>query len=154
MGKAVIFETADTIMTTARSKIQEARDQVVAKASDGHSHNVFIVVHMFDHIWTEIFGTIIAPYLTPLSDLEDLDTVWVLWVPYHVTVWSKRANEWFNVVFTSLDPPDSDSHGLGDIQDADNYFMSKIGVKNPSPYVFGISADQDPDQVDPGGRGA
>jgi hypothetical protein len=39
--------------------------------------NVFLVVHLLDYLTAECFKeVVIGPYLDPLEDLDDIDTVW------------------------------------------------------------------------------
>ena len=44
--------------------------------------NVFLVVHPLNYVTAESFRNyVLGPYLEPLEDIGDLDTVWVLWPP-------------------------------------------------------------------------
>jgi hypothetical protein len=81
---------------------------------------------------------VIGPYLDPLQDVGDLDTVWVLWHPHHLTMWSRERHEWINLLF-EMRNPDEESGQLPVLQDAEQYFFTRTGYTGSSPYLFMVS---------------
>jgi hypothetical protein len=75
--------TAKDVPCDARPWLLNARSQLHRKTSSGStSMNAFLVIHPFDYVTTECYSHyIIGPYLDPLEDVSDLDTVWILWSP-------------------------------------------------------------------------
>jgi hypothetical protein len=67
--------------------------------------NVFLVVHLLDYLTAEAFKDfVIGPYLDPLEDVDDIDTVWLLWPPHHLVMWSSERHEWMNLMFDAMNP--------------------------------------------------
>ena len=121
-------------------------DQLQRKISgDGTSMNVFLVVHPLDYFTAESFRDyVIGPYLEPLEDIGDLDTVWVLWPPHHLTVWSRERHEWINLLFELMNP-DEEPTELPVLQDAEQEFLTRIGHTDPSPYYFMATYQEEAD---------
>jgi hypothetical protein len=126
--------------------LQRARQGLLRKTSDGVSRNIFLVIHMFDRLAAEtIESPIIGPALAPLDLEPDIDTVWVLWVPDHLTVWSTRERVWKDLFFSAANPDELASESpkpLTVLQDAEAEFLSTIGYSAGSPYLFGLSAGE------------
>jgi hypothetical protein len=74
--------------------IKKARSQLVRKSPPNHSRNVFLISHLLDHPYVEVMEPVVAHALDPLSDIEDLETVWLLWAPLHLVVWSTANQTW------------------------------------------------------------
>ena len=140
---------AKDVLHDARPWLVAAREQLQRKISgDGTSTNVFLVVHPLDYVTAESFRDyVIGPYLEPLEDIGDLDTVWVLWPPHHLTVWSRERHEWINLLFELMNP-DEEPTELPVLQDAEQEFLTRIGHTDPSPYYFMATYQQaDPESL-------
>jgi hypothetical protein len=120
-------------------------DQLGHKTSVDTSRNAFLVIHPFDHVTAECLTEyVIGPYLDPLEDVGDLDTVWVLWAPDHLTVWSDDGHEWINLLFDVLNPDEAAERSqkpslLAILQEAEQYFFTRTGYTDGSPYLFKAS---------------
>ncbi len=60
----------------------------------------------------------LRPALDPLEDVDDLDTVWALWHPNHLTMWSRKRDEWINLLFDLMNPDEKpgDLPALQDVE--------------------------------------
>ena len=146
-----LVRAANDVLREAGPLISSARKQLHRKNS-ADSKNIFIVMHLFDHMIAEGFNAVIAPLLDPLSGVEDIDTVWVLWPFEHLTVWSSERSEWTELLFSGvlsrsttvppaeLDDLERELDGLTILQGAEQYFLTRIGHTGGSPYLFGFSA--------------
>ena len=100
---------ANDVLREADPWVRRAWDQLRRKTSPGTSLNVFLVIHPFDYMITEcLTEPVIGMYLDPLEDVSDLDTVWVLWAPDHLTVWSYARHEWINLLFDNMNPDETE----------------------------------------------
>jgi hypothetical protein len=141
-----VFFTANQVLDFAAGQIEKAESQIVRKTSDRYSRNVFVVVHFLDYSWVEVFSLFLAAHLKPLTLSKDIDSVWVLWVPDEITVWSSNLNDWLNFKFGSLDPNKGSADDVDNIQDAEQYFFERIGYSGGSPFVWDFkSSDNNSD---------
>ena len=80
--------------------------------------------------------------LPKLSPTVDLDSLWILWHPDKLAMWSRVDQRWTDVLFALLhnpphtSPEDSDTS----LQDAEAAFLTAINYKLDSPWQFGFSA--------------
>jgi hypothetical protein len=128
------------VLTELRPLLERARKRLSTKliGANSTSRNVFLVVHPFDHLALELKHGIIGPLLPPLSDIGELNTVWVLWVPDHLAVWSHECQTWISVM-VSLDDVSADR--LSPLQVAEARFLDSRGDKGSSPYLFTLSKE-------------
>ena len=142
---------ANDVLHAAGPWLLRARNQLRRKTSDGVSMNAFLVIHPLDYVTAECLNEyVIGPYLDPLEDVGDLDTVWVLWPPHHLTVWSRERREWLNLLFDCMNPDETAARSrhpipLPILQDAEQYFLTRTGHIGRSPYFFRASYEE----VDP-----
>jgi hypothetical protein len=131
---------AKDVLHDARPWLLRARDQLHRKVSgDGTSMNVFVVTHPLDHLTVEsLRDYVMGPYLEPLEDVGDLDTVWVLWPPHHLTMWSRERYEWINLMFDLMNPDEKPGE-FPALQAAEMYFFTRSGHTGGSPYLFTAS---------------
>ena len=134
---------ARDVLRDARPWLLDAQGQLDRKASgDGTSLNAFLVIHPFDQVTVECYRDyVIGPYLDPLDDVGDLDTVWVLWHPHHLTMWSRERHEWINLMFEAMNPDEKPGE-LPVLQDAEQYFFTRTGHIGRSPYLFIVSSGE------------
>jgi hypothetical protein len=137
----VKVETANDILASAQPLLGRAQESLSRKAGPNESQNVFLVIHPFDRFAIETYQSpVIAAALAPLN--VAVDTVWVLWVPDHLTVWSTKSNRWTDLMFTAIRPDESAKRGpssLSVLQDAESEFLTGVGHDAASPYLFGLS---------------
>ena len=145
------FETpvqaANDVLREAGPVLRRARDQLQRKTRAGTSRNIFLVIHLFDYLVAESMRPILGPLLSPLADIEGVDSVWVLWPFDHLTVWSTERRAWTDLLFNiggypAAEPSPGDDD-LDVLQDAEDYFLACVGHTGGSPYLFHISADED-----------
>ena len=67
---SVQFQTANDVLREACPLLLRAKNQLSRKTSADTSRNVFLVMHMFDHIITEGVNAVIAPLLDPPAGAE------------------------------------------------------------------------------------
>lgn len=142
---AKVRSANDILAHEGRLMIDAARAQLERKARAGHSQNIFLIALWLEHPAVEPFAEImIAHLLEPLADLHDIATVWLLWAPTHLVVWSTTTQTWTDVMFGASDIPndpdlrfDSD---LDFLQDVEGEFLARIGHTTGSPYLFRIEA--------------
>jgi hypothetical protein len=140
-------QAANDVLHKAGPVLRRARDQLQRKTSAETSRNIFLVIHLFDYFVAESMRPILGPLLDPLPDIEGVDTVWVLWPLEHLTVWSTEQRAWTDLLFNvGGDPeaeptPDDDDSDV--LQDAEDYYLARVGHTGGSPYLFHISAGGD-----------
>jgi len=130
------------VLRDARPWLLGARSQLHRKTGGATSMNAFLVIHPFDYMTVECSRDyVIGPYLDPLKDVGDLDTVWVLWHPHHLTMWSHERHEWINLLFDVTNPGEKPGE-LPVLQDAEQYFFKCTGYTGRSPYLYITSYDE------------
>jgi hypothetical protein len=138
------IKRANDVLLEARSSVRMAVDQLNKKTSAATSKNAFLLVHPFDHMAIEcIENDVIGPLLDPPEGVDDLATVWVLWVPDHLTMWSRGDHEWIDLFFRAATPEelrDHDPDRLAVLQEAEAYYLERVGRSDRSPYLFRLSS--------------
>ncbi len=136
-----IITSVNDVLQQARPQIEAARSQLLSKSEEGTSRNIFLVVHLLDHPTVECLQeTIIAHHLDPLNDVHDIDSLWVLWVPNHITLWSAQDHRWTNLIVNAINPDeDMEVDMLSVLQDVENKYLAKVGHTGGSPYLFGLT---------------
>jgi hypothetical protein len=85
--------------------------------------------------------------LNPLSDVPELDTVWVLWVPDHLSLWSRRHGRWSDLLFTGMNKNELLAPSvLSVLQDAEQDFLDRIGASDASPYLYELVSGSEDSQ--------
>lgn len=79
-----------------------------------------------------------APHLAPLPVDIHLDTVWVLWFPDHLTMWSRERGEWIELLFTTYDPRYQEESDLSVLQQVSSELLSALGYSGGDPYYFSV----------------
>lgn len=129
----------DVLAVEGRAKIDQALEQLNRKSAEDHSKNVFLIAHIFDYLIVEIDDApLIAHRLDPLGDVVGPDTIWVLWAPYWLTMWSAQHNRWVDLWFTAVNQDEDLSYmeGLDVLQHVENEFLKQTESKEKSPYIF------------------
>jgi hypothetical protein len=138
------IKRANDVLLEARSSVRRAVNQLYKKTSAATSKNVFLVVHPLDHMVIEcIEHPVIGPLLDPLEGVGDLASVWVLWVPDHLTMWSRGDHEWVDLFFGAATLEDvlaRELDRLAVLQEAEGYYLTRVGHVGRSPYRFGLSS--------------
>jgi hypothetical protein len=137
----------EVLRNEGRAMIAKAKAQLDKKSHDGHSKHVFLIAHLLDHLIVEAFdGPVIAHTLEPLEDDSGIDSVWILWAPSHLVVWSAAERTWTNLIFNGGDLQDvdfDDESGLDFLQQIEQHFLEQTSQTGGSPYVFGLVAAAD-----------
>ncbi|WP_037238981.1 hypothetical protein [Rhodococcus wratislaviensis] len=81
---------------------------------------------------------------------EDVDSVWVLFAPHCLTVWSSAIGRWTNLIFDTLKPEEDPSgdheyRELELLQQVEMDFLKQTGTSMMSPYAWGINVETDVD---------
>ena len=140
-----VVRTAEEIMRDAIPSLRSAAEALARKCPPSWSRNVFLVTHPFDHFAVEtVTDDMVAPGLKPLSEAADMDlhTVWVLWVPDHLTMWSVAEQRWTEMFFRAINPDEdvaSRPDGLAMLQAAEATYLRRVGAKGGSPYLFRLT---------------
>jgi hypothetical protein len=135
-------QAANDVLRETGPVLRRARDQLHRKTGAETSRNIFLVIHLFDYFVSECMRPIIGPLLDPLPDIEGVDTVWVLWPLEHLTVWSNEQRAWTDLLFNVGNPEaETAPDEMDALQDAEDYFLARVGHAGGSPYLFQISAD-------------
>jgi hypothetical protein len=139
--------SVNTALHEARPTILKAKQQLDKKEKLEHSKNIFLIAHFFDHPTVECYeNLLIAHLLEPLSGLDDIDSVWVLWAPTHLVVWSSEHQEWTNLLFEAIDPsdaPPSRDRSIELLQQVEVEFLKQTNYPRESPYVFSLTTADD-----------
>jgi len=141
---SVVVQTVFEVLTDATPMLERAIRSLLNKSAEQTSKNVFLIVHPFDAVAAEVYDdlVLIGHELPRLSPTVDLDSLWILWHPDKLAMWSRDDQRWTDVLFALLhDPPftspeDSDTP----LQGAEAAFLSAIDYKSDSPWQFGFSA--------------
>jgi hypothetical protein len=141
LGIKGTVRTALDILEEARPVLASAQAGLKSKvpASDCTSRNIFLVVHPFDALAVELKHPVLGPLLPDMDDLHEIDYVWVLWVPEHLTLWSKRERGWTDLIFWATNPDEDVSSELPILQAAELRFLDARGDEGLSPYMFMIN---------------
>ena len=141
-----MMRAAKDVLREARPSLEDARNQLLSKPrGEGTSLNVFLVVHLLDYLTAECFkDVVIGPYLDPLEDVEDIDTVWVLWPPHHLVMWSSERHEWMNLMFDAMNQDEVSARqqrpiALPVLLEAEQDFLTRTGRTDRSPYFFEVT---------------
>lgn len=141
-GLETRVKAANEVLGEIGPVLRRARDQLHRKTNAKTSRNIFLVMHLFDHFAAECMQHILGPLLDPLTDIERVDTVWVLWPLEHLTVWSNEQRAWTDLLFNVGDPEaETAPDEMGALQDAEDYYLARVGHTGGSPYMFQLSAD-------------
>jgi len=137
----------NAVLREARPTVLRAKRQLDMKKRPEHSRNIFLIVHFFDYPTVECYKSqLIAHLLDPIDDLGGIDSMWVLWAPTHLVVWSSEHRQWTNLIFSAIDPsstiPDRDE-SIELLQQVELEFLKKTNYSGQSPYVFSLTAAGD-----------
>jgi hypothetical protein len=143
--RKAIVRSANDVLQEALPMVRRATSQLQRKTTLETSKNVFLVVHPLDHLVLEcIEHAVIGPLLGPMEGVDDLHSVWVLWAPDHLTVWSRNEHEWIDLLFRAATPEEArsrDPEQLAVLQEVESHFLARLGHTRGSPYRFGLSAE-------------
>jgi hypothetical protein len=147
----VQVRSAFDILTDASDQIGRAIVALNRKADAQTSKNVFLIIHMFDAVAVEAYDELplIGHRLPDVAASIDLDTLWILWHPGLLTVWSQSARRWTDVMYAvEHNPPRArPSNDMDVLQQAEDSFLAAIGHLKGSPWLFGFAPG--PDQAEP-----
>ena len=136
--------SVNAVLREARPTLLKAKRQLDTKERSEHSKNIFLIAHFFDHLTVECYeNKLIAHLLEPLRDLDGIDSVWFLWAPTHLVVWSSEHREWTNLIFDAIDPSDatpSHEESIELLQHVELEFLKQTNYPKQSPYVFSLTA--------------
>jgi len=135
-------QTARQILAQARPVLISAQEGLASKGltSDTTSKNIFLVVHPFDALAVDLKHPVLGPLLPDLGYLCDVDSVWVLWAPDRLAVWSRERQGWTDLMFNAMNPDEIPSEDLSPLQAAEVRFLDACADKSGSPYLFKIQA--------------
>jgi hypothetical protein len=141
LSTSVTTRHAADILADADALLRRAYDGLAAKTDAASSKNAFLVIHPFDHFAIETYEQLaIGPFLPDMTSYDGLDSIWVLWVPDHLSAWSKRLGGWIDLIFTAANPDEDYEPRLSVLQDAESVFLEAIGHREGSPYYFELNA--------------
>jgi hypothetical protein len=143
----VMVRSALDILADATVQIDSAIEALERRTDPKTSKNVFLIIHPFDAVAVEAYDElpVIGHQLPDVDASVDLDTLWILWHPGILTMWSQRDRRWTDVLFAvEHDPPQATrSRDLDALQQAENAFLSAIDHRKGSPWLFGFDLDSD-----------
>ncbi|WP_157517578.1 hypothetical protein [Micromonospora rifamycinica] len=147
----VLVEHANDILSSAHPVLMQAQNALLRKAPGETSRNIFLVIHPFDRFALETYESpAIGAALAPAAIHPALDTLWVLWVPDHLTVWCTKDQTWTDLLFTGAnldEPPEAGRSPLAVLQEAESDFLAAVAGHSgytDSPYLYEIARSQDP----------
>lgn len=142
---SVVFQLAKDIILSGFSQLKEAEQQLNKKAPRDSSRNAFLIVHPFEYISVEqATRDIMAPHMPPIPAEVGLDSVWILWFPDHLTVWSHATQDWSELYFRASGHDDLDDISDPSIlQAASSKLLSQIRPGISDPYLFSLSVSED-----------
>jgi hypothetical protein len=141
----VVVQTVFDVLTDATTTLERAVRSLLDKSAQLTSKNVFLIVHPFEAVAAEAYDDLvfIGHVLPKLSPTVDLDSLWILWHPDKLAMWSRDDQRWTDVLFAlPHNPPYTSPEKDSDtpLQDAEAAFLSAINYKSNSPWQFGFSA--------------
>jgi hypothetical protein len=146
----VKVRSALDILIDATVQIDRAIVALARKTDPQTSKNIFLVIHPFDGVAVEAYDEplVIGHRLPDVDASVELDTLWILWHPAMLVMWSQSDRRWTDVLFDlEQDPPSAtQSRDLDAVQRAEDAFLAAIDHRKGSPWFFGFS--RAPDQSD------
>ncbi len=130
--------SADDVIRNIGSKmIERAREQLARKSTSERSRNVFLVSHFFDYPIVEIKEMpLLAHCLTPLGLEDGVDSVWVLFAPYSLAVWSRATNQWAHLIISVKSRRKAK---ISILQRIESEFLKQTGKAMKSPYAIDVN---------------
>jgi hypothetical protein len=139
--------SANDVLADAAPLLARAAESLERKTAADVSRNAFLIVHPFDHLAVECLESqFIGRVLAPPPGAGFFDTVWVLWVPNHVTMWSRESSEWTDLWFGAINPDEDmpeDWKSLAPLQAVESDYLDAIGVSTGSPYLYRLTAEEE-----------
>lgn len=108
----VTVSDATNVLSDAEVQITAACESLAKKCAPATSKNVFLLVHLFDAVVVEAFaepGPIMGHLLPPLSPEIQIDSLWILWHPDILVMWSQVERKWTDVLFDTAQEETSES---------------------------------------------
>lgn len=134
-------QSARGILEKALPRLVSAQENLVSKLKGAGvvSKNLFLVVHPLDAWAVELKHPVLGPFLPELGCLKEIDSVWILWSPERLTMWSQRRPGWTDLMFTGMNEDEIPHPSLTPLQEAEVRFLEQRGKWEDSPYLFGIA---------------
>ncbi|MFL6162357.1 MAG: hypothetical protein ACJ74U_09015 [Jatrophihabitantaceae bacterium] len=143
------IRTVPDILIDAEPQLDRAIEALQRKADDKTSKNIFMIFHPFDAMPIEVIEEIavIGHVLPRLSPGVDLDTLWVLWHPGILAMWSRDQQRWTDIMFDIDENPPQRTRSPGELdplQQAESTYLAAINYEGGSPWLFKFSSgDED-----------
>jgi hypothetical protein len=138
----VRVRTALDILSDATVQIGRAVEALERKAAPRTSRNVFLIIHMFDAVAVEAYDelAIMGHRLPEVDASVEVDTLWILWHPGMLTMWSQHDRRWTGVLFAVQHEPAqaSEPGDMDALQEAEDALLTAIGHHDGSPWLFGF----------------
>jgi hypothetical protein len=130
-------------------RIKAAWAQLLKKSSPEHSRNIFLISHFLDYPFAEYGDAPFIAHHLNLPEVPDgLDSLWVLFAPSCLVLWSASTQRWTNLIFQAYwpgeDAPGGDDEDLDLLQQVDMEFLNQAGTPKMSPYVYGFGLERPP----------
>jgi hypothetical protein len=150
----VKVESVSDIIRSAIPVLEKISRSLNQKAPSEASRNGFLIIHPLDRLALEFTKSDLMAQHMPVPPPElDLDTVWVLWIPDSLTMWSQERGEWIELIFSAFNPDEKNDLGtLPILQEIGLTFADAVGHIGGDPYIFSLSAQSKNDDAEESGR--
>lgn len=140
------IEDAKTVLSRAQTLLDAATEQLIRKTASNATRNIFLIVNPLDALAVEATeDPPIARLLPPLQVHAEIDSVWVLWVPDHLTVFLPKRNEWIDLIFSAMNENEQQLNRglLSLLQEAEMEYLATTDQRISSPFVFSMTMEDD-----------
>ena len=139
----VVAQTVLDVLIDATPQVERAIAALARKTEAHTSKHVFLIFHPFDAVPVEVYEefAIIGHRLPDVAASVELDTLWVLWHPGMLAMWSQVDRRWTDILFDGHDPSQqARASDLDALQEAEEAFLIAIDHPGDSPWRFGLSS--------------
>ncbi|WP_331765299.1 hypothetical protein OG747_52570 (plasmid) [Streptomyces sp. NBC_01384] len=136
------FVAANDVVRAAGGMIENASKQLARKSASDRARGVFLIAHFFDHPFVEVLEPVIAHHLEAPDLPEGVDSVWMLFAPYSLVVWSADLGRWTELIFGVGDPSTGVFEVDGDmalLQHFEAAYLEQAGALTPSPFFYKLT---------------
>lgn len=133
----LVVESAASLLADAQPALNRAASQLRSKSVDGR--HIFLVVHPLERMVAEVIANpfTVGAALGPIELPHHVDSLWVLFHPDQVVIYSRAQAAWTQIMFAPDGEEDSRVEDLAMLQQAEDTFLAALpGSATTSPFLY------------------